>query len=157
MRLWEPQVHPAEVVLRAAIIYLFVTLVFRVIGGRKAMQRWGLPEVALLFLVTTALRKTIVGDDESLTSAMIGLTTIVGLDRLISEVTLRSRRVADVMEGRVLRLAHGGVVDHGALARVHLSEEELLARVRARGHARVEEIQDAWYERSGDVTIVFKE
>jgi uncharacterized membrane protein YcaP (DUF421 family) len=112
--------------------------------------------VALLFLVTIALRKTIVADDESLTSGMIALFTVVGLDRLASELISRRKRAADVIEGRIVRLVRGGALDRDALASVRISEEELLARVRARGHARLDDIQDAWFERSGDVTIVFK-
>jgi uncharacterized membrane protein YcaP (DUF421 family) len=135
---------------------VFVTVVFRVVGGRKAMQRWGLSEVALLFLVTIALRQTIVADAESLTSGMIALFTVVGLDRLASELIFRRKRAADVIEGRIVRLVRGGALDRDALASVRISEEELLARVRARGHARLDDVQDAWFERSGDVTIVFK-
>lgn len=154
-RLWTPELHPAEVVLRAAIIYLFAQLVFRV-AGRKALQRWGMPEVALLFLVTTALRGSIVADDPSLTTAMIALVTIVALDRLLTTLAFRWRTCADVLEGPVLHLVRDGVVDHGALARARVAEHELLSRVRARGHQRLDEIKDAWFERSGEVTIVFR-
>jgi uncharacterized membrane protein YcaP (DUF421 family) len=154
-RIWSPELNPLEVVFRAATIYLFVQLAFRV-AGRKALQRWGLPEIVLLFLVTTAVRKAIVADDESLTTAMIALATIAGLDRIVTTVAARWCKAADVLEGPVLRLVRDGALDRAAMARARLGEHELLSRVRARGRERLDEIRDAWFERSGEVTIVFR-
>lgn len=154
--LWKPELHPGEVVVRAAIMYLLLQVVFRV-AGRKAIERWGLPEVALLFLVTTAVRTSIVGDDDSLTSALVGLVTIVALDRMIAVLTFRSRRLADLIEGPVVQLVRDGAVDRAALSRVRVSEDELLGHARARGRERLDDIKDAFFERSGKVTIVFRE
>ena len=154
-RLWTPELHPAEVVVRAAIVYLLVHLVFRV-AGRKSIARWGMPEAVLLFLVAVALRKAIVVNDESVTTAMIALVTIVALDRLLTTVTFRWRSAADVVEGPVLRLVRDGVIDRAAMARARIAEHELLSRVRAHGHERLDEIEAAWFERSGEVTIVFR-
>lgn len=154
-RLWALDVHPGEVVLRAAIVYLSTHVVFR-IAGRKAIGRWGMAEVVLLFLVTIALRKSIVVDDESITAAMIALVTIVALDRILTTVTYRWSRAADVIEGPVRQLVRDGVIDRAAMSRARIADHELLSRVRAHGHERLDEIKDAWFERSGDVTIVFR-
>jgi uncharacterized membrane protein YcaP (DUF421 family) len=154
-RLWKPDLPPWEVALRAAIVYAFVQLVFRA-AGRKELGRWGVPEVALLFLVTTSTRMSIVADDESLTSAMVALTTIVVLDRILSSLASRSRRAADLIEGPVRRLVRNGELVHEELARARLSEDELLARVREQGRERLEDVKDAFLERSGKVTIVFR-
>lgn len=150
-----PELHPLEVVLRAALAYLSVQVVFR-IAGRKAFGRWGPPEIVLLFLVSTAMRKSIVADDPSVTTAMIALVTIVALDRVATTLTARSARSADVVEGPVLQLVREGKLDRAAMARARLGEHELLARVRAKGRERLDEIRDAWFERSGEVTIVFR-
>lgn len=154
--LWKPQLHPLEVIVRATILYLFVQAVFR-LSGRKAMARWGIPEVALLFLVAVATRMGIVGDDPSLTSAMIALVTIVVLDRILTTAVARWRGAAELLEGPVLRLVRDGVVDRRAMRRAHLSDEELLARVREHGRERLDEVKDAFFERSGMVTLVFRD
>lgn len=154
-RLLVPELHPLEVVLRAALAYLSVQVVFR-FAGRKAFQRWGPPEIALLFLVGTAMRKSIVVDDPSATTAVIALVTLVALDRVATTFTARSPRTADFVEGPVLYLVRDGKLDRAAMSRARLGEHELPARVRARGRERLDEIRDAWFERSGEVTIVFR-
>lgn len=155
-RIWAPELNPLEVVLRAVVVYLAVWIVFRA-AGRKAFQRWGPPEIVLLFLVSTALRKTLVADDESITTGLVAFATLVGLDRIATSLSARWRRAADAVEGPVVQLVRDGTIDRAAMARVRLGDHELLARVRAGGRERLDEIRDAWFERSGEVTIVFKE
>jgi uncharacterized membrane protein YcaP (DUF421 family) len=154
--LWRPELSPWEVSLRAAIIYLFIQLLFRV-AGRKELGRWGLPEVALLFLVTTASRMSVVADDPSLTSAMVALVTIVALDRLLSYLSFRSARLADLLEGPVRQLVRDGELQRDALRRTQISEDELLAKLREKGKTRLDQVKDAFFERSGTVTFVFRE
>jgi uncharacterized membrane protein YcaP (DUF421 family) len=153
--LWAPKLHPAETVLRAALVYLFTLVIFRV-AGRKAIGRWGVPEVVLVLLVTVAVRRSIVVDDESITTAMIALATLAALDRLLGSFSRRSLRAADMIEGPVIPLVRDGVIDREGMARARLAEDELLSRVRAHGHTSLDEIRLAWFERSGEVTIVFR-
>jgi uncharacterized membrane protein YcaP (DUF421 family) len=153
--MWRPELAPAEVMVRAAIIYAFVQLLFRAVG-RKEIGRWGLPEVALLFLVTTSVRTSIVGDDASLTSAMIGLSTIVGLDRCVSTLAARSRRAANVLEGPVRQLVRDGAPQEAVMRRTRVSQDDLLARAREQGRGTLHGLADAYLERSGRITLVFR-
>lgn len=154
-RLWVPELNPLETVLRAVLAYGAVLVVFRA-AGRKAFQRWGPPEIVLLFLVGTAMRKSIVADDRSLTTAVIALVTIVALDRVVTTITARAPRSADLVEGPVLRLVRDGAVDRAAMRRARIGDHELLAHVRAKGRTSIDEVRDAFFERSGEVTLVFK-
>ena len=155
-RLFTPDLMPWEVAFRAAVMFVFIQVLFR-IAGRKAVGRWGVPEVALLFLVTTSSRMSIVADDPSLTSAMVALVTIVALDRLLSTFVFRSEGAADVIEGPVRQLVKDGELQRDVLAKTKVSESELLARVREKGKEGLAEGKDAFFERSGTITIVFRE
>lgn len=154
--MWKPQLNPGEVALRAAIVYACAHVLLR-LAGRKTVARWGLPEIVLLFLLTVATRMSIVGNDRSITSAVIALATIAALDRLLNAIVIRSRAAANAAEGQVLQVVRDGVVDRAALRHAHLSEDELLARVRARGRERIEDVKDAFFERSGTVTVTFRD
>ncbi len=151
--LFKPELAPWEVAGRAALIYVSVQALLRVLG-RKELGRWGVPDVVLLFLVGTSVRTTIVGRDTSLTSAVVGLTTIALLDWVQSLVTSRSERWADVLEGPVRRLVRNGELQRDVLRSRRVSEGELLAHVRERGGERLSDIKDAFLERSGKVTVI---
>lgn len=154
--LWVPELAPWEVMFRAAFVYVLVQVLFRAVG-RKELGRWGTSDVALLFLVATAARKSIVADDASLTTAAIGLGTIVGLDWLLSLLTSRSARAADLLEGPIRQLVRDGELVRAELRRTRVSEDELLARVRERGRESLADVKDAFLERSGKITVVLRE
>ncbi|ACL66716.1 conserved hypothetical protein [Anaeromyxobacter dehalogenans 2CP-1] len=153
--LWRPELPPWEVVFRAAFVYLFVQVLFRVVG-RKEFARWGVSDIVLLFLVTTAVRKTLVADDASLTTAVVALTTLVALDWLFSLVTSRSRRAADLLEGRIRQLVRDGVLQRDVMRATRVSEDELLAHVRRLGKGSLADVKDAYLERSGSITVVLR-
>jgi uncharacterized membrane protein YcaP (DUF421 family) len=152
-RIWTPQWSPVEVVFRAAIVYFAVFILLRLVG-RKELGRYSSFDVALLALMTTAARQSIVGTDTSITSAVVALTVIFVVDRLFSHVVFKSSRAADVLEGEVLLLVRDGVAQDGALRHARLSREELIARLREHGTESMESVSRAYFERSGRVTVV---
>jgi uncharacterized membrane protein YcaP (DUF421 family) len=154
--MWAPTWHPATVAVRAAMIYLLVQAMFRVIG-RKELARYSTFDIAVLFLITVAARQSIVGDDKSITSAAIGLGTILGLDWFLSYLCFRSSTAARIIQGPVPRLVHDGIVDEHALRRHRMSREQLQAFLRQHGHHDIGDVADAYLERNGSVSFVFRD
>ncbi len=154
--MWKPELSPLEVVLRAAIIYAFLIVAFRVVG-RKELGRWGASDVVLLFLISVAARQTIVGEDRSLTTAMVALGTLLGLDWALSALTARSSRLADLLEGKVRQLVRDGELQRDVMRRTRISEDELLEQVRRAGKETLADLKDAFLERSGKITVVLRE
>lgn len=154
--LWVPKISPGEVILRAVIMYVFIQILFRFVG-RKEFGRWGASDVVLLFLVTTAVRKSIVADDASVTTAMLALTTIVALEWALSLITARSRRAANLLQGPVRQLVRDGTVQRAVMRKTRISEDELLSRIREKGKESLRDVKDAFLERSGKITIVLRD
>jgi uncharacterized membrane protein YcaP (DUF421 family) len=154
--MWKPELSPLEVVLRASIIYAFLIVLLRVVG-RKELGRWGAPDVVLLFLISVAARQTIVGEDRSLTTAMVALGTLLGLDWALSAITARSSWLADLLEGKVRQLVRDGELQRDVMRRTRISEDELLEQVRRAGKETLADLKDAFLERSGKITVVLRE
>lgn len=151
--LWMPRWPPWEVTFRATFIYFFATALFRLVG-RKEISGYAMPDIVLLFLIAVATRESMVGTDSSLTSAAVALGTIVGWDWLASHATFRSRRLAKVIDGPVQPLVVDGEVNEDELKRARISREELRALLRRRGRRDLEEVKEAYLERSGTVTFI---
>lgn len=154
--LWAPELNPVEVIFRSVVIFLFIHVLFRLVG-RKELGRWGASDIVLLFLVSTAARKSIVAEDASLTTAMIALTTIVLLDAALSVLTARKTRWADFIEGPVRPLIRDGALQRDTMRKTRISEEELLAHVREHGKESLEDVKDAFLERTGKISVVFRD
>lgn len=153
--LWQPRWSPLEVVVRSALVYLVLWLMFRLVG-RKELSRYSTFDFAVVLLVTQALRETLVGDDRSLTTGFIALGTILGLDLLLSWLSFRSSLLAALFEGRPRKLMEAGKVIEPALRRSRFTRDELVSRLRRYGIDRLDEVDSAWLERDGKVTFVVR-
>lgn len=147
--------HPVEVVLRATLLYIFAQVVMRLIG-RKELGRYSNFDVVLLFLVTVALRRSLVKDDDSLTTAFIGLATLGAWDRLFSWLSCRSGKAARVLEGTPVELVRDGKLLERNLRKSLMSKEELLSRLRGQGTESLRKVRAAYMEPDGKVTFLMK-
>lgn len=154
--IWVPEMHPLEVIFRVSLVFLFAQLVLR-LAGRKELGRYSTFDLALLFLLTVCLRRTLVGDDDSLTTGFLALATLAAWDRLFSWLSFRDRHVARLLEGRPLELVREGELVHDNLRKTHISQKELLSRLRAHGRDDLRTVRAAFLEPSGQVTFLFRE
>lgn len=153
--LWKPEISPLEIVFRAVVIYAAALALFR-LAGRKELARYSPFDFLLILLVSQALRQTLVASDKSLTSGLLSLATLLGLDLLFSWSSFRSRRVAALVQGRPRKLVeHGRPID-AALRRSRFTVDELQARLRRYGIDRLEAVESAWLERDGNITFVLR-
>jgi uncharacterized membrane protein YcaP (DUF421 family) len=154
--IWYPERSPWETVLRAVVVYVFVHVAFRVVG-RRELGGHSAYVIVLLFLVGVAMRQSIVGDDGSLTTAMIGLSTLLALDALARWLSYHSPRAAIVIHGPVRELVRDGRVNERELRRAHVSRGQLLSAARVHGCQGLAEVRLASLEPSGHISFVLKD
>ena len=147
--------HPVEVFFRVSMVFLFSQLVLRLLG-RKELGRYSTFDVVLLFLVTVCLRRTLVGDDNSLTTGFLALAALGAWDRFFSWLSFHSRRAARVLEGPPLELVREGELVHENMRKSLLSPEELLSRLRGEGKEDLRSVRSAYLEPDGKVTFLFR-
>lgn len=152
--IWVPKVPPWEVAFRAAVIYLVLIAVFRLVP-RKELGRYAISDIIVLFLVTTAVRRSIVVDDDSLTTAIVGLLTIFAVDLVLNVLARKGPRWSDWIQGqRQLLVLNGEIVEEG-LSYGKMTVEELYSRLRASaGIDTMRLVKEAYLERDGKVTFV---
>jgi uncharacterized membrane protein YcaP (DUF421 family) len=95
--IFDLQVSAGEKVLRAILIYLFLIAILRIVGKRELGQANTLDLVVLL-LVANAVQNGIIGNDVSVTGAVIGAVTLFAINELrrsgisLSELRAIARR-----------------------------------------------------------------
>jgi uncharacterized membrane protein YcaP (DUF421 family) len=103
------------------------------------------------------LHRTLVGDDNSLTTGFLALATLGAWDRFFSWLSFRDRAAARVLEGRPLELVHEGELVHENLRKSQISRSELLSRLRSHGRDDLGSVRAAFLEPNGRVTFLFRE
>jgi uncharacterized membrane protein YcaP (DUF421 family) len=140
-------------VLRAAAVYGFMLLLFRVIGRRTLGELSGF-DLVLLLIVSESLQNAMVGLGGSVTDALIVVVTMLGIN--IGLVLLKRSLPAleSFLEGLPLVILEDGRLLRERMYRARLDESEILQAAREHGLERLEQIKYAVLERNGKISII---
>jgi len=145
-----------EVVLRAGFVYLFLVVVLR-ISGKREVGQMSILELIVVLLISDAVQNSMVGDNTTLWAGPIAVLTLLGLDYGLSRLTLRSRRLRQVIEGEPRLLIRDGKLLKKAMREETVETEELRRAVRAHGVARIEDVRLAVLETDGSISVIPKD
>lgn len=153
--MWQLRLPVFDLVFRSVLIYLAVLLGMRLFGKREVGQ-FTLFDLALVMLVGNSVQPAITGPDTSLTGGLVITATLFLLNRLVNYLTVRSRLVRDIIEGRPTVVARGGRWLRAALAQEGLTPDDCLAALRDHGVTSVEDVDIAVLEVDGTLSVVPK-
>ena len=102
-----------ESVLRAAALYAFLLVLFR-ITGRRALSEITTFDFVLLLVIGEATQQALLGDDFSVINAFVVIATLVLIDILLSLFKERSPRVGRFLDGVPLIVVEYGKPLRGA-------------------------------------------
>lgn len=141
-------------VLRAVTIYLFLVILFRLVG-KRALADVSTFDLLLLMIISEATQQAMLGDDFSTTNALLVIITLVVMDVLFSLVKLRHPLVDRVIEGSPTLIVEYGRPLKNRLVEARLREEDVLLEARqSQGLERMEQIRFAILEKNGKISII---
>lgn len=144
-------------VIRAAVIYFVLLLVFR-LGGNRSIAQITAFDFILLLIISEAIQQAMITEDYSLTNAFLLVVTLVGLDIMMSLWKQRSERVEKILDGVPLLLIENGKMHEKIMRKERVDESDILAAARElQGIERMDQIKHAVVESSGGITVVRKE
>ena len=150
--LFELQLSVGDKILRAVLIYVFLVAALRIVGKRELGQANTLDLVVLL-LVANAVQNGIIGNDVTVTGAVIGAATLFAINELFTRVAYGSSFASRLLEGNPSVLIQEGKPLSKALFRAGISLPELRAIARRQGFADLGEVYTAILETNGVVTM----
>src|SRR4051812_47626718 len=113
-----------DIVIRAAVIFLFVFLLTRLIGRRELSSLEPF-DLILLVVVGDLVQQGVTQNDESVTGAILAISTIGLLTVLFSWLSYRFKRMRPVLNGEPIVLVEEGELIQANLARQRLTREEI--------------------------------
>ncbi|ANE44184.1 DUF421 domain-containing protein [Deinococcus puniceus] len=147
-----PPLFLLEIVFRTTLMFVWLMLLLRITGKRGLAQLSPL-ELAIVIGLGSAAGDPMFYPEVPLLHAMLTLALVVGLQRLLTFLVIRSERVETFVEGLPVELVRGGVMVPNALGRANLSREDLFERLRGQGVRQLGEVQRAYFEQDGNLTV----
>ena len=143
-----------EAVLRAAAVYLFLMLLFR-ISGRRPLSQMTSFDLVLLLVIGEASGQALSGGDPSLTHTFVLVATLVAME--LGFVWLKQRSpVADrLLDDVPLVLVEHGRMLEDRMKRNDVDEGDLLEAARsAHGLENLGQVKYAVLERNGTISVI---
>ncbi len=144
-------------VIRGVAVYLFVYVIFRILGKRSLAEITTF-DFVLLLIISETTTDALMGEDYSLMACFVMVCTLVGIDYLFSLLKEKSKWFQVVSDGAPLI-----IVDHGKplakrMAKSKVDEDDVLEAARlTHGLERMDEIKYAVLERDGSISIIPKD
>jgi uncharacterized membrane protein YcaP (DUF421 family) len=146
------QISVGEKVLRTVLIYLFLVVALRVFGKRELGQANTLDLVVLL-LVANAVQNGIIGNDLSVTGAVIGAFVLFALNAAFARGVFHWSWLSALLEGEPSLLIEDGTPNVRVLRRECISLPELRSIARRQGFSDLESVDTAVLETNGVVSM----
>ena len=147
---WSAILRVLAVGSAAYIALIFLLRVF----GKRTLSKWN----AFDFVVTVALGSTfasvVLSKDISLADGISALILLIGLQFLITWLSIRFHWIKDLIKSKPTLLFDQGEFLHDAMKRQRVGESEIRAAIRSSGSAAVEEIEAVVLETDGSLSVV---
>ena len=143
-----------ESVIRGAAIYLILLLVMR-LSGRRTLSEATAFDFVLLLIIAETTQQALLGDDFSITNAVVLFVTLIVIDIGLSELKLWSPRANKLLQGVPTVIVRNGRVDRHALSRSRMTEDDIRTAARQKqGLANLDEVEHAVLETDSGISVV---
>ena len=141
-------------VIRGVIVYVFLLLIFRLMGKRTLSQATTF-DLILLLIISEVTQQGLVGEDFSITTAAILICTLVGMNTLLTLFKQSSKPFDRMMEGTPLIIINKGTILPKRMKQSQIDEDDLMQAARSTcGLERMEQIKYAVLEKDGSISII---
>lgn len=143
-----------DAVLRTATIYLFLLVLFR-LAGKRTLGEVTPFEFVLLLIIGEATQQGLLGDDVSVTNALLVVTTFIAIDIGLGLLKHRLPSLERAVEGTPVVVFAEGKPLQERMDRARIDESDILAAAREKqGLERLDQVKFAVLERSGGISII---
>ena len=145
-----------QISLRAIIVFI-VSIVMVRVANRRFLSKLTAFDAVLGFLLASMLARAINGTSAFFPTLGAGFV-LVGLHRLLNHFAFRFDKFGSLIKGVSQTVLHDGKPDREQMRRTQISEKDILEEARLNGPVqRLEDIELATLERSGEISVIPKE
>lgn len=141
-----------EIVIRAVIVFFFLWAITRMVG-RSTLGELSAFELILFIVLGDLVHNAIIGNDHSLTGAVLAVGTFAVLTIALSWLNSRWRGPHRILHGTPVVVVRDGEPDLEVMRRERLSMVDFLSAARQEGIETFGQIQLAVLETDGQISF----
>jgi uncharacterized membrane protein YcaP (DUF421 family) len=142
-----------DIVLRAAVAYVFIIFLLRIIG-RRELSTLAPSDLVLLVVMGDLVQNGVTQSDQSVTGVFLAVSTFALLTVAVSVVSYKSRRVHTLLQGAPLILVQDGKPIEQNLRSERLNIDDIAEEARGQGIERLDDVKWCVLEASGAMSFI---
>ena len=143
------------VILRTAILYIFVTLAIRIMG-KKQIGDMQPNELVITLLLSEIAAIPLQDTSQPILNGVMAILILVVLEIFVSVLALKSGRVRRLMNGQSVVIIKNGVIDQSAMKKVRMTVLDLIEQLRIQNVFDISTVAFAVLEVNGELSILLK-
>jgi uncharacterized membrane protein YcaP (DUF421 family) len=144
-----------DLVARAAVAFVFVFFLTRVIGRRELSSLEPL-DLILIVVLGDLIQQGVTQDDYSVTGLVLVAGTFSVMQVLASYLHFRFPKLRPALDGEPIVLVEDGKLLEHNLKRERLTEDDVLEQARQQQMGSLDDVQWAIFETNGQISFIPK-
>lgn len=142
-----------EVVFRTLLVYLILLVVIRLLGKRMSAQLT-VTEMAVFITLGAIVSLPMQAPDRGILPGVVILACVLVLQRGLSWLSIKSRKIEILTQGDVSLLVKDGVLQLDSMRQASISQEQLFAQLRGQKIYHLGKIKRVYLEGDGHFSIL---
>lgn len=140
------------VILRTVFFYFFIVLAYRIMGKREIGQL-GIIDLIVSILIAELVAISIENIHDTLLLTVIPIVILVILEIVLGLLAVKSRKFRTLFGGRPSLIICNGKINYSEIVKQRYNMDDLLMELRQKEVKSVEEIEYAFLEPNGKLSI----
>lgn len=142
-----------ELIIRGSVMYWFLFLIFRFIV-RRDVGSIGIADILILVIIADASQNAFSGEYRSVTDGMVLVCVLVGWNYLLNWINFHVPAFRRFSAPSPLLLVRDGQLMRRNMRVEHITEDELLAKMREQGIKSLRSVKRMYMESDGSFSVI---
>jgi len=122
--------------------------------GKKQLSQLNTADVILILLISNSVQNAMVGNNTSLYGGMVAALALFLVNFIFKKVMAKSNIIRNLVQDTPEILIHNGKIAFATIAKLGLTNEELLEAMREHGVEYYKDVKLAMFEIDGSISII---
>ena len=98
-----------DIIMRSAVVYLFMILAFRIFGKRELSQL-SIGDLVLIVLISNAVQNAMVGENTTLLGGLTAALVLFVLNKILNYLMFRYKGIRKMIQAEPILLIDNGIL-----------------------------------------------
>lgn len=142
-------------IILCVFIYIYLTILLRLFG-KKEFSQLNVFDFVVFLIISEIMTMSLDTKDLTVMDSVVATITLIVLDRIESIITIHSKKIRDLFEGRPCYIIMNGKIQYENMKKLRYSIDDLCHHLRVNNIDSVSKVDYAVLETNGSLSIIEK-